>query len=255
VYNGLGFGVPIFTPGCSTIQPPVVLDQNANTFLISAPPVSGTITKYTMTNTSRPGATTFVASNISVQAYSVPPQARQPGTAARLDTLDSRFESNSMQNGDFLWNVHTIAFGSFPAPRYYQFNTANNTVVQSGIYFASGTSDDFNASIAANPAGDLFTTWSSTDTPNGFQARVMFSGRCHSDPPLSGSTGSASQTSGTFSAQLDPRSGLFRWGDYSATYIDFTNPSTAWIVNEWTPSDPQIWGSHISQIGFSPACP
>ena len=253
VYNGLGFGVPIFTPGCNTIQPPIVLDQNGNTFLISAPPNSNTITKYTMTNTSRPGFTTFVASGIPVAAYSVPPNARQPGTAATLDTADSRFESNSIQNGDFLWNVHTTAFGSFPAPTYFQFNTANNTVVQTGTYFASGTSDDFNASIAANANGDLFTTWSATDTPAGIQAQMMFSGRCHSDPPLSGSTGSAVAVSGTFSAQLDR--GRYRWGDYSATVVDPTNGNVAWIVNEWTPSNDQIWGSHISQIGFLPACP
>ena len=56
---------------------------------------------------------------------------------------------------------------SFPAPKFYRLNTSTNTVSQSGFYFASATSDDFNASIAANDAGDCFVTWTSTDTSAG----------------------------------------------------------------------------------------
>ncbi|HEY9207264.1 MAG TPA: hypothetical protein VIO58_15245, partial [Candidatus Methanoperedens sp.] len=37
LYNGWGFWVPVFTGLEATLAPPIVLDQNANTFLIAAP--------------------------------------------------------------------------------------------------------------------------------------------------------------------------------------------------------------------------
>lgn len=251
LYNGLGFAVPVFTGLCGTLAPPIVLDQNASTFLICARPVGTTITKYTMRDSSRPNATTLVASSITVPAYTVPPNARQPGTTARLDTSDSRFVNASTQNGNSLWQVHTVNLVGFPGPKYYEFNTVTNTIIRSAFFFASNTSDDWNASIAANPAGDVFVTWSDTDTPADTNAQVRFSGRCHGDPPDIGA-GVAVVTSPTFSSQFD--GSLFRWGDYSAVALQPSDANMAWVVNEWTVDTP-IWGSHITQIGFSPACP
>src|SRR5947199_8396054 len=53
LYNGLGFSVPVFTGLVGTLAPPTVRDQNASTFLIAAPPSGTTLSKYTLTNTSR----------------------------------------------------------------------------------------------------------------------------------------------------------------------------------------------------------
>src|SRR5438874_1185033 len=164
LYNGLGFSVPVFTGLVGTLAPPIVRDQNASTFLIAAPPSGTTLSKYTATNTSRAfGIALTGPVNITVPSYTVPPDAHQPGTTKLLDTSDSRFVNASTQNGDDLWQTHTIALGSFPAPKFYRLNTSTNTVSQSGFYFASGTSDDSNASIAANDGGDCFVTWTSTE--------------------------------------------------------------------------------------------
>src|SRR5229473_2170606 len=50
LYNGLGFSVPVSTGLVGTLAPPIVLDQNAKTFLLAAPTSGTTFTKYTMTN-------------------------------------------------------------------------------------------------------------------------------------------------------------------------------------------------------------
>src|SRR5881394_2557977 len=165
LYNGLGFSVPIFTGLVGTLAPPIVRDQNSSTFLIAAPPSGTTFRKYTVTNTSRAGISLTGPVSITVPSYSVPPSAHQPGTTKLLDTSDSRFVNASTQSGADLWQTHTIALGGFPAPKFYRINTSTNTVSQSGFYFASATSDDFNASIAANDAGECFVTYSSTDAP------------------------------------------------------------------------------------------
>jgi hypothetical protein len=143
--------------------------------------------------------------------------------------------------------VHTINVNGLPKPKFYEFNTATNTVIQSGIISASATSNDWNASIAANANNDVYVTWSSTDPNAGINAQVRFSGRLHTDPIGAISSGSVLFTSPAF---YNPSSdNPERWGDYSAVTVDPKDPLRAWIVNEKIDSA-TIWGSRIGEIGF-----
>jgi hypothetical protein len=242
LYNGLGFSVPVFTGLVGTLAPPIVLDQNASTFLIAAPASGTTLSKYTATNTSKAGVSLTGPVSITVPSYSVPPDAHQPGTTKLLETSDSRFVNASTQSGNDLWQTHTIALGSFPSPKFYRLNTSTNTVSQSGFYFGSATSDDFNASIAANGAGDCFVTFTSTDASVGSNAQVRLSGKLSADAGIA--AGPTAFTSPTFyhPSADNPE----RWGDYSAVTIDPLGG--AWLVNEIEGGT--IWGSQIVQCHF-----
>jgi hypothetical protein len=246
LYNGLGFSVPVFTGLIGTLAPPIVRDQNASTFLIAAPTSGTSFSKYTVTNTSRAAIGLTGPISITVPSYSVPPAAHQVGTTKLLDTSDSRFVNASTQSGNDLWQTHTIALGGFPAPKFYRLNTSSNTVSQSGFYFASGTSDDFNASIAANDAGDCFVTWTSTDASAGRNAQVRLSGKLSAAAGISG--GPTAFTSVTFyhPSADNPE----RWGDYSAVTTDPLNAASAWLVNEKINSGGLLWGSRIVRFGF-----
>jgi hypothetical protein len=170
-----------------------------------------------------------------------------------LDTGDARFVNTSTQTGNSLWQVHTINFVGFAAPRFYQIDTVANTVVQSGVFFATATSFDFNASIAATASNDAFVTWTATDPSAGTNAQVRFSGRRSSDPLNSMPAGSALIGSATcITTNFDPNFGLQRWGDYSAVTVDPSNSTLAWIVNETirTSGGSVVWGSRIGKIGF-----
>jgi len=245
LYNGLGFSVPVFTGLVGTLAPPIVRDQNSSTFLIAAPPSGTTFSKYTARDTSK--ATTLTGPvSITVPSYSVPPSAHQPGTTKLLDTSDSRFVNASTQSGNDLWQTHTIALGSFPGPKFYRLDTSANTVSQSGFYFASATSDDFNASIAANDAGNCFVTWTSTDASAGRNAQVRLSGKLSADAGIA--AGPFAFTSPTFyhPSADNPE----RWGDYSAVTTDPLDPTRAWLVNEKINPGGLIWGSRIVRFGF-----
>ena len=243
LYNGLGFSVPVFTGLVGTLAPPIVRDQNSSTFLIAAPPSGTTFSTYTALNTSK--ATTLTGPvSITVPSYSVPPSAHQPGTTKLLDTSDSRFVNASTQSGNDLWQTHTIALGSFPAPKFYRLNTSTNTVSQSGFYFASATSDDFNASIAANDAGNCFVTLTSTDASAGKNAQVRLSGKLSADAGIA--AGPNAFTGVTFYSPSANNPEL--WGDYSAVTTDLLNSANAWLVNEIAGG--AIWGSEIVQFGF-----
>jgi hypothetical protein len=245
LYNGLSFSVPVFTGLTGTLAPPIVRDQNSSTFLIASPPSGTTFSKYTASNTSK--ATTLTGPvSITVPSYSVPPAAHQPGTTKLLDTSDSRFVNASTQSGNDLWQTHTIALGGFPAPKFYRLNTSTNTVSQSGFYFASATSDDFNASIAANDAGNCFVAWTSTDASAGTNAQVRLSGKLSADAGIA--AGPNAFTSPTFyNASADNPE---RWGDYSAVTTDPSNAANAWLVNETVTANSTIWGSRIVRFGF-----
>lgn len=120
LYNGQNFFVPVFTGLVGTLAPPIVLDQNASTFLLAAPTSGTEFAKYTVTNTSHPGAISIISSTINVPFYSIPPDAHQPGIPDLLDTQDCRFANASTQNGDDLWQTHTVALSGFPVPVFYR---------------------------------------------------------------------------------------------------------------------------------------
>lgn len=249
LYNGLSFSVPFFTGLAGGVTPPIVLDQNAQTFLISAPTSASAFPIYAMTNSSHPGSTALVSSSITVPGYTMPRQAHQPGTTKTLDTANNSFLNHSTQNGNDLWQVHTIDYQGFPTPKFYRIDTSANSVKQSGIFHKSSTSDDFNASIAANSQGDIFVTWNATDAGNGINAQVLFSGKRNGDAtiPNGGVVGFTSSTFYAPTAQADGQ----RWGDYSAVTIDpsVSTGLRAWLVNEKIDSQP-LWGSRIMKVGF-----
>jgi hypothetical protein len=253
LYNGLGFCVPIFSPQASpvfgTLAPPIVLDQNAKTFIVSARPNFSTLQLFTLRDSGRAfGATLTGPVNVPVTPYGVPPAAVQPGNSStpfRLDTSDSRFVNASTQNGNLLWQAHCINFFG-AAVRWYVVNTATNSIVSTHTQFQSGNSSDFNASIAANDAGDVFLTWSST-SPTVFPQIIFDGERAGINPPTAGTVLSTSPAS--LAGNFDPNLGMQRWGDYSAVSVDPTNSLRAGIVNEKVNSA-NVWGSRIGIIGF-----
>lgn len=246
LYNGLGFSVPVFINLCGTLAPPIVLDNNPNTYLVCAQPLGSTVTKYTMTNSSRPDGTALTFSTIDVPFYRLPRSAEQPGTDFILDSLDARFVNASTQVGDSLWQVHTIAFptNGSPTPRFYEFDTRMNTINQSGFFFADDFSDDFNASITVDRSDTrAFVTWSSTNAQRNTNAQVRFGGCKPATPSCTiDTTAPPEMTSMTFFR-------FGRWGDYSAITLDPGNADGAYLVNEYIIGN-TMWGSRIAQIRF-----
>jgi hypothetical protein len=176
--------------------------------------------------------------------------ALQPGRGKakrlELDTGDSRFVNAGTQNGRFVWQAHSIEFNGAAAVRWYEINAITNSVVMSSTLCQSSTSSDFNASIAANDAGDFFLTWTSC-SPSVF-AQVIFNGaRSGSVPPTAGTV--LITSSAALTGNFDPNFGLQRWGDYSAVTVDPTNSLKAGLVNEKVNSS-SVWGSRIGLIGF-----
>ncbi len=257
LYNGQGFSVPLFSfpTSAGTLTPPIVRDANANAFFLARDADAAHLDVYKATNLSNASqATVGPAVQISASGLGVPPNAPQPGTTAVLDTLDGRFQSPSSQYGNSLWNVHSGALGSFPAPFYYQIDTGANSIVTSGDFFVSSSSYDFNPSVAANTSDEAIFTWSSTDPANNLNAQVRFTGRQSGDAAFIGPGTLLKQSTVALTGNGGSEQ---RWGDYSSVFLDSSAPTAcggvpnrrAAIFNE-NVINTNHWGVQVGIVGF-----
>lgn len=255
LYSGQGFTLNLFTGLDGTLAPPMVLDVNPSSFLVTADwsTSDNYVTLYALQGSGSDAPVISSTSYIPVPTFSLPPFAPQPDTSEELDTSDARFENASTQIGNSLFQVHTIDIDGYATPRFYEFDTLNNSVIQSGAFYGSPTSSDFNASIAANRQKDVFVTWSSTDATNQVNAQVRVSGRLHTDSPgvISGGYSLYDSTTYLSGEPSDLGPPLQQWGTYAAVSLDPTDPrgATAWIVNEYVLTN-DLWGSRIGSISL-----
>jgi hypothetical protein len=259
LYNGFGWGVPVFTGLVGTMQTAHqnLTDQNGYAWFAAAPGNSGAIYMVAESFPANPqDSGLFGYYNPSgVPAYAIPPSAPQPSgcNGATLDTLDNRFQQAGTQNGDVFYQVHTVKNGSFSEPRYYVItglNSFNPTVAVVNDVFAAGSSWDFNPSIASDVSGRFGLNWSTTNPSAGSNAGMHFADNNGGNPAnVAGIyvfTSASCYTSGT------PQ----RWGDYSQVSID-PGPGTVsnlgtkifWIDNEIVPSA-NFWSTEIAKITY-----
>jgi len=261
LYNGFGFGVPVFGGSGCTVAPPYVLDNGSPSYtLVACPGPDNGVWLGPMFNSG--------LSNVSVQhwqakvpvtAYTVPPCAPQPGVNYCLDTGDNRFENRSAQIGNRIWNVHDVKVGT-ATPRWYEFNTGNSTLAGNGIWFRTGTSTDWHPSIvvngvgatSSNPSGEAFGTWMSVDAPNGQNLSLRaIGGNANLNDAGTGAgiaVGPASATALTNQTFNGNRS-----GDYS--YISlYPAPAGGCAANEWALLEGEValnltnWGTRVAIV-------
>jgi len=235
------FGGPL---NFATIAPPLVRDLNNQTWFASAATSSSIVRVTRWTALDRVCDIFLGTTDIPVGAYVAPPNAPQPGTAQQLDTLDARFVNAGTQRGNFLYNIHSIDFGG-AALRYYKLNVPTGTAAQNITFFSSGISSDFNGSVAVNDVGNVYVTFSRSDTATFPQVR--FAGKQDADAGFGLGTVFTSPSSLTGNSA---GGGVQRWGDYSSITIDPTSPNHAWGTNEKVNAGGGTWGSRIFRIGI-----
>lgn len=261
VYNGWGFGFSYFQPpNAFSVAPPVVggipMEQSGKAFLIEANSAADSVRMWRF----EPAVDVFVLqATIPVPAWDVP-FCSYNGAGQCLDALDGRFQQNSYQIGNLLWNVHTETMtksngSSYNVPRYYAFNTAANNINKTGV-INSGLFDEWGASLAVNSGNEVFATWVRTSTATNVQ---IMRGGCQSgagdcDANI-GDTAIIHASSNDYILNLTGTRN--RFGDYSSVEVD---PSVysgcytrrAWATNEYANNSPatHTWDTRIFQFGF-----
>lgn len=183
---------------------------------------------------------------INVTPYNDPPLAAQNGGPNNIEAGDTRLGSNLVRVGGNVWGVETVASGGRSALRWFRIDPNTNTIAEEGI-IGDATHDYYEGSIAVNSAGDVvigYTRSGDTEYASSYASTGFFNGVSTSfDAPMLLKAGVAS---------YDVRgNGRNRWGDYSATMVDPTNPAHFWTIQEWA-SAQNVWSTQITELVKGP---
>jgi hypothetical protein len=189
--------------------------------------------------------------DVPVTYYYSPPSAAQPGPKAKLATGDDRIPGSViLRNGYYygVQNVATAPTSGKAAIRWFEIDAAAKTLRQEGL-IADSQLDLYYPSIAVNQLGDLVIGCSGSSDQQYASAYAIV-----------GKTDALGNTSfgnlmllkaGLSDYQRLDRNGLNRWGDYSATVPDPTDPSSFWTFQEFASapvSGQDQWAIQITQI-------
>ncbi len=197
---------------------------------------------YRLTNSGGAGAS-LTKTTIS-DSFSKPSRrVNQPGTADTLDPSDGNITSFPYFDGTFIWFTHDGDDDGFPTVRYGRVDTRNNSVATT-FAFHSGSSDDFNSSLAVGftPRGErVFLNWAFTDTPAGTATSDVFASGDASQPLVTIAGPGTIDASGDVSSQG-------RFGDFSSVSVDPNVSGCAYGTQQYFADDGN-WKTRITPIG------
>jgi hypothetical protein len=189
--------------------------------------------------------------NIGVSPYSHPPLATQPDGSVQIRAGDTRINSTVYKVNNSLWTVHSTELNGRSALRWYEIDATTNAVLQSGT-IGDTDHDYFYPSIAVNEFGHAVIGFSRSGLDEFVSSYAVVGDTMDgvtsfTDPIL-------------LKAGLDNyhlSGGDFeRWGDYSATTVDPTDPFSFWTIQEFAAQPgtfPSTWATQITQIRIAPS--
>jgi hypothetical protein len=188
--------------------------------------------------------------------------ATQKGTNVQLDLRPtSQFGSSVILENGRLFAVHGIQQNDLAALRWFEIGDplTSPTILDSGVINPPDL-NVYDGSIAVNPQGDVVIGFTGSG-PNDYPSAFAVVGALHgdtltlSDPILlKAGDGPYLGTDG----EQGVGSTLVRWGDYSATTVDPTDPAHFWTTQEWAAADPALgtlWATQITELVFAPPAP
>ncbi len=182
---------------------------------------------------------------VSVTPFSSRFSAEQPGDKQNLEIANgSVFHANLVLQNDSFWGVHTVNDGTGRAAmRWFQIDADTNQLQQEGL-ISDPNLDFYYGSIAVNEFDDVaigFSGSGENQFVSSYAALAQTVGGVTTfDTPLLLKEGVADYevTFGT---------GRNRWGDYSATVIDPSDPLTFWTFQEFVSAE-DIWSTQITEL-------
>lgn len=169
--------------------------------------------------------------------------AEQPNSTIGINTGSPDFVSSVIVRNGILWGVNTIENNGRAALRWSAIDSNTNAVLQEGL-IADPNQDVYMGSIAVNEFNDVvigFNISSASQFVSSYAVPgTIINGVITFGEPLFLQEGVASYelTGGAITA---------RWGDYSATVVDPSDPFTFWTFQEWVSAE-NVWSTQITQL-------
>jgi hypothetical protein len=184
--------------------------------------------------------------------------AAQPDGTQTLQANDARLCSKVYAVGGVIYAVHSTELNNRIAVRWYRVRASDNLLLESGTITDPGL-DFFFPSIAANAAGVVVIGF------NGSGSTTLISSFAMVGQTINGVTTFGSRLllkTGAVSYHGDDEQigilldqpALSRWGDYSATSVDPSDPNRFWTIQTF-PSDAandDVWSTQITELRTTP---
>jgi hypothetical protein len=190
--------------------------------------------------------------------YSEPPDAGQPGsTDPDIETNDSRVCSNVVLINGTMWATHTVEHPTtgHAAIHWMQVNEYHTTgsapgqyVLQDGL-ISDPNLDFYFASIAVNADDVVVIGFTGSDDTTQYASSYAVLGETVGATTTFGTP--MLLHAGTHEYFEDFGTGKNRWGDYSATVVDPSDPYTFWTFQEWCSAD-DVWSTRITELTVTP---
>ncbi len=255
-------GSPAFTP-----VPANQTDTTSTGWAVARPariPSAGAtfLTLFKITK-SATGTATIATTGVSVPvpAYKVPAMAPQPGTAFKLDTLDTRptqaVSAIDPAHGSVtaLWTQHTVFGGAGAQVRWYEINPATHSVIQKGT-ITSTSLYTFNGAISPDRrvngpskkyGGDMVINVNQSSASALVSVKVASKIGAAAISALKLVATSTAPDTGGDCIKL----GHCRWGDYAGASPDPAAPTTGTTGQVWGTSMLSAPGGSSSSAGWA----
>jgi hypothetical protein len=211
-------------------------------------------------------------SNVTLASWTLGPASAPAKNGNGLDTLYERLmvqnQYTNLNGAESLWLTHTVANPgntALPAPRWYQLNVTNATVVTSGpvqqsTFAPDSTVGRWMPSLAVDKNGDMAIGYSASSSTL-FPA-IRYAGRLVTDALNTLGQSETSLVEGSASQCCTFSDGTVnnRWGDYSGMALD-PDGCTFWYTNEFYQSPQPTtlgadnWQTRIGSFKFDSCTP
>jgi hypothetical protein len=250
VTNATWYGVMTYAERGDVLQPATCVDGSGTGDILGVGDIfsGNTIIASKVLNGDTINATLQPPLPISVAAYTVPIDPKQPDGTDTLADNDARLSAKAYTVGGIIYAVHNIEVNARAAIRWYRISATNQTLLESGTITDPGL-DLFFPSIAATANGIMIIgcNGSSLTQPvssYAFAGQIV-NGVTSFGAPILLQAGTISNYHD--SLETSSQATESRWGDYSATSVDPTDPSRFWTI-QMLPLDSGTWVTHITEV-------
>ena len=266
--NRTWFGVMDYAQRGDVLQPALCFDGTSSGNVLAVIDIGSdstpfsNVVSFAVQNAGSTNATLTTSSFLNVPSYVVPFNSDlgvpsftpvQPDGTSYLSGNDARLAANVYGVNGALYAVHSTEVNGHMAIRWYRVNATTRTLMEAGTITDSNL-DLFYPSIAVNGSGTIVIGC------NGSGLSTFISSFAIVGQTVNGTTIFGSPTllqSGVISyhgddeflAELLDEPLSSRWGDYSATSVDPTDPTHFWTIQMCpTEGTEDVWSTQITEI-------
>jgi hypothetical protein len=236
ITNRVFFGTLTYADRGAVLQPVTCVDGSSSGNILAAGDLGYDLQPHynlaasTVLNPGTLDALLAPATNILVDAYTIPFDPTQPDGSQTLADNDARISARVYTVGGVIFAVHNVEVAGRAAIRWYRINAANYALLESGTIFGKNL-DLFYPSIAANTNGVVVIGCNGCSINNYINSYACV-GLTQNGVTTFGLPVLLAAGSVNYHDNNERYGGASesRWGDYSAVSVDPSNPARFWTI-------------------------